>query len=82
MNPTNKLNFIAKNYRPKCDLCNKLCGNEWFMLNNTPQENKDILLLCQTCFEIGNIPKDLKKEDFQISNIFSIVDPAESKIQK
>lgn len=79
LNPTNKLNFIAKNYRPKCDLCNKLCGIEWFMLNNNNQDTKDLLLICNTCFENRNIPKDLNIEDFVVSNIYSIVEPNESK---
>lgn len=79
LSPANKLNFIAKNYRPKCDLCNKLCGVEWYVLKNNNLEKKDLLLICDTCFETGNIPKDLKADDFQITNIHGIVDPNESK---
>lgn len=64
-------------------MCNKICGIEWFMLknnDNNTQEVNDLLLICETCFENGNIPKDLKKEDFEVSNVFSIVDPNESRI--
>jgi len=59
-------------------MCNKLCGIEWYLLKNNTQDIKDLFIICETCFEIENIPKDLKKEDFDISNIYCIVDPNES----
>jgi len=30
-NVLNQLNFISKNYRPKCDMCSNLCDMEWYM---------------------------------------------------
>ena len=49
------------------------------MLKSDSLEIKDLLLICNACFETGNIPKDLKAEDFEVSNIYGIVDPNESK---
>lgn len=77
LNSTNKMNFIAKNYRLKCDMCNKLCGIEWYLLNKDNHEIKNLFIVCENCFENNNIPKDLKKEDFEISNIYSILEPNE-----
>ena len=28
-NQSNQIDFILKYYRPKCDICNKLCENDW-----------------------------------------------------
>lgn len=78
LNPDNKLNFITKNYRPKCDLCNKLCGFEWHMLKDT-KEIKDSLFVCQSCYDNENIPKDLKKDDLELTNLHNIIaDPNKS----
>ena len=29
-NILNTMNFLAKNYRPKCDFCSNLCGLDWY----------------------------------------------------
>jgi len=41
LNLPNQLNFISKNYRPKCDICNCLCEIEWYTqkLKENEQEN-------------------------------------------
>jgi hypothetical protein len=33
-NVLHTMNFLAKNYRPKCDLCSNLCGLDWFITAN------------------------------------------------
>lgn len=83
------MNFLAKNYRPKCDMCSGLCDLDWYMQNLKKGENiynqlfsmkdkeKDALLLCENCFETGNYPKNLTKEDFELGNFFNIVNPSE-----
>jgi hypothetical protein len=40
---------------------------------------KESLLLCEICFETGNFPKGLSKENFEPANFFNIVNPSESK---
>jgi len=40
---------------------------------------RDSLLICDNCFETGNFPKGLKKENFETANFFNIVNPSESK---
>ena len=92
MNVVNQTNFLAKNYRPKCDMCSKLCNMEWYMQtssNNLKEDKlsvnpfdavKENLLVCEDCLENGNLPKGLSKENFEIANFFNIVNPAASKI--
>ena len=115
VNPSNQVHFLAKNYRPKCDLCDNLCGLDWYITTNknpnsaldfneqitsipprqTQQPNtnnnnaikndipsfilnskKDgMLLLCETCYEKGEFPKGLSKDDFELSNVFNIFTP-------
>ena len=31
----NQVNFLTKNYRPKCDLCEELCELDWYITNKT-----------------------------------------------
>jgi hypothetical protein len=31
LNNLNQMNFLAKNYRPKCDMCSNLCGIDWYL---------------------------------------------------
>lgn len=76
LNVLNQMNFLAKNYRPKCDICLKLCNLDWYMQKNA-SDNKDALLLCENCFDSAHYPRDLTKEDFLIANFFNIVNPTE-----
>jgi hypothetical protein len=93
LNVVNQINFLAKNYRPKCDMCSKLCNMEWYMQMGGPSVTipdekissnpfdfiKESLLICEGCFEGGNLPKGLSKENFELANFFNIVNPSESK---
>jgi hypothetical protein len=80
------MNFLAKNYRPKCDMCLKLCDLDWYMQSPSSRISKDdnlknvkeSLLICEQCFETGNYPKNLTKEDFEMANFFNVVNPSES----
>lgn len=95
LNIVNQINFLAKNYRPKCDMCSKLCNMEWYMQiggsSTTLNEEKNIknpfdtikesLLLCEGCLESGNLPKGLSIENFELANFFNIVNPSESKLK-
>ena len=31
VNKISRINFLIKNYRPKCDLCEKLCSMDWYI---------------------------------------------------
>ena len=95
MNLPSQLNFISKNYRPKCDLCNGICDIEWFLqkqkdvesinghgnvngINGIDKENAPghgfkPILICNRCYEANNYPKNMRKEDFEFSNFFNIV---------
>ena len=72
------MNFLSKNYRPKCDICSKLCDIEWYMLKIS--DAKNMLLICEKCYESDNFPKDLTKDDFEIANFFNIINPTESNL--
>jgi hypothetical protein len=74
----NQVNFLAKNYRPKCDICSQLCNMEWYMQKN--QDVKSCLLICETCYESNSYPKDFTKDDFEIANFFNIINPSESNL--
>ena len=88
------MSFLAKNYRPKCDICSSLCGIDWYiqvskdLVSNVPSEEslmtrlKESMLVCESCYEKSELPKGLTKEDFEIANFFNIVNPSESKYFK
>ncbi len=84
LNVMNQINFLAKNYRPKCDMCSKLCNVEWYMQSMKEVEHfekiRESLLICETCYDETNLPKGLNKEDFESANFFNVVNPNESKI--
>ena len=81
----NQINFLTKNYRPKCDLCTNLCDIDWYILReNHPseiddiykqQESKNMMLICDNCYEKGDFPLGLSKEDFELSNVYNIFVP-------
>lgn len=76
------MNFLARNYRPKCDMCSNLCDIDWYMQTEgkTPEGySSDSLLICDQCMEKENFPQGLTKENFELANLFSIVNPSESK---
>jgi hypothetical protein len=43
-----KINFLLKNYRPKCDVCHNFCTMDWYITkdnkedNNTNNDNKNV----------------------------------------
>lgn len=76
----NQMNFLAKNYRPKCDICSNLCDLDWFMQRGDLNINKDTLLICDRCYENDLFPKNLTKESFELANFFNVINPSESKI--
>ena len=79
-----QINFLTKNYRPKCDLCNNLCELDWYITKENPfknliennlinDENKSkMLLICENCYEKGEFIEGLKKDDFELSNVYNI----------
>ena len=79
----NQINFLTKNYRPKCDLCTNLCEIDWYILkenysnekDDKQQENKNMILICENCYEKGDFPLGLSKDDFELSNIYNIFVP-------
>ena len=83
-----QINFLTKNYRPKCDLCMNLCDLDWYItkesaiknLNNN--NNNSSFLICENCYEKNLFPKDLKKDDFELSNIFNIFEPNSKTTEK
>lgn len=73
-----QINFLAKNYRPKCDICKRICNIDWYMLRKQDINNES-LLICEVCFENEKFPKKIyKKEDFEMANFFNIINPSES----
>ena len=83
-----QINFLTKNYRPKCDLCMNLCDLDWYItkesaiknLNNN--NNNSSFLICENCYEKNLFPNDLKKDDFELSNIFNIFEPNSKTTEK
>ena len=87
----NKINFLTKNYRPKCDLCSGLCELEFYVANTKLLDyqgdskipsilnpnKQSIMLVCEKCFEKNEFPNGLTKEDFTLSNVFNILVPNE-----
>jgi hypothetical protein len=69
---------------------------EWYMQMGGPLVNisdeknaanqldliKESLLICESCYESGNLPKGLFKDNFEPANFFNIVNPSESKMKK
>lgn len=79
LNSLVQINFLAKNYRPKCDICNRLCNIDWYMLKKSEGNNKSFLI-CELCFESEKFTQEnYKKEDFEMANFFNIINPSESK---
>lgn len=66
MNTINQMNFLAKNYRPKCDLCSLLCGIEWYS-----EKEKEGIIVCENCFENSNNP-NFSKENFELTNFYNL----------
>ncbi len=93
LNVVNQINFLAKNYRPKCDMCSNLCNMEWYMHSGgssaseeknstiTFESVKEILLICENCYETDNFPKGVSKDNFESANFFNIISSSESKIK-
>ena len=87
MNLSSQLNYIGKNYRPKCDICSGICDFEWFSEKINEKENNSNgvegmilengvqkpILLCSKCYETERYPKELTKTDFEFSNFYTIV---------
>jgi len=79
LNSLVQINFLAKNYRPKCDLCKNICDINWYMLKKQDFDNQS-QLICEVCFENEKFNKEsYKKEDFELANFFNIINPSESK---
>ena len=80
LNSLNQINFLAKNYRPICDLCNKLCNIDWYMLRKKNIHDKSFLL-CEVCFDSEKLNSEqFSKDDFEMANFFNIINPSESKL--
>ena len=91
-----QINFLTKNYRPKCDMCLNLCELDWYitkenpfkdllnnnLLNDDHKKNK-MLIICENCYEKGEFIYGLKKEDFEISNVYNLFseDPINEKLK-
>lgn len=81
MSPLNQLNFLAKNYRPKCDMCSNLCGLD-FYVHKDENNNlfKTVLLICEDCLKNSNFPKDLSSDNFEITNVLNIANLNRGKL--
>lgn len=86
----NKINYLEKNYRTKCDFCSNLCDSmfclkeNYFLEENEEIENeslkqKDLLIICETCYTNENFPKDIDKEMFEVSNLGKLLYGIEGK---
>jgi hypothetical protein len=42
------------------------------------QHIKESLVVCDTCFETGNLPKGISRDDFEVANFYNVVNPSES----
>ena len=81
MNSLVQINFLAKNYRPKCDICKKVCHIDWYSLRRQ-EYNNESFLICEVCFENEKFNKqNYKKENFEMANFFNIINPLESNIE-
>lgn len=81
VNPINQTNFLAKNYRFKCDECSKLCGLSFYVEKHSQEEDylKKTIVICEQCYNENKVPKSINKENLQVSNFYSVVNPRESK---
>jgi hypothetical protein len=62
-----------------------LCDLDWYITkesviknlnnNNNNNNNNSSFLICENCYEKNLFPNDLKKEDFELSNIYNIFEP-------
>jgi SWI/SNF related-matrix-associated actin-dependent regulator of chromatin subfamily C len=65
-----------------------LCDLDWYItkesaiknLNNN--NNNSSFLICENCYEKNLFPNDLKKDDFELSNIFNIFEPNSKTTEK
>lgn len=86
-NPLNQINFLNKNYRPKCDICEELCDLDWYitkdsdqMINNSNEAKG--LLICEKCYNSNKLPAGLTQNDFTNSNVIDIFNTKEKSHKK
>jgi hypothetical protein len=80
----NKINYLEKNYRTKCDFCSNLCDELYSLKDNYCIEGensnlKGLLIICGTCFTNENFPNDLSKDMFERSDIGKLLYGIEGK---
>jgi SWI/SNF related-matrix-associated actin-dependent regulator of chromatin subfamily C len=60
---------LDKKFRPKCDLCAKICEFEWYV--NKAKSKSNVSLVCVSCYEVK-----LNKEsqvNYELANFFNII---------
>lgn len=82
VSPVNQINFIAKNYRFKCENCGNLCGIFFYLENKGSEEFlKSSLVICEECFkndQSQQIPK-FNKENFECTSVFNLMNNQDCK---
>ena len=77
VNKIPRVNFLLKNYRPKCDLCEKLCSMDWYitkgndfneLVSEINEEEKNGNLNNNSGNNITNIKEDEEKIEITDSN--------------
>ena len=64
VNKISRINFLIKNYRPKCDLCEKLCSMDWYITKGNDFSH----LFDQIKENESNITNNSNKEESENKN--------------
>lgn len=83
VSPVNQMNFLAKNYRFKCENCANLCGIFFYLeIKRTEEFLKSSLVICDDCFKNDQIKESPRysKENFECTSIFNLLNNHECKL--
>ena len=77
------MNFIAKNYRFKCEHCSNLCDMFFYMEKRVCEDFlKASKIVCDECYkkdQESNAP-NFNKDNFECTSIFSLLNSPDCKI--
>ena len=80
ISPINQLNFLAKNFRFKCQNCSKLCGINFYIEKSSDNDFlKNAVIICEECYKGDSIIKSISKENLISASIYNVINPRESK---
>ncbi len=84
ISPINQINFLAKNFRFKCDNCSNLCGLSFYLEGEKSNEIdylKNTIVICENCYKNNDIINSIQKSSLILGNIYNVINPRESKFK-